>query len=240
MRCPFAAWHGPVPNRWAGEFVHPARGVVLHIMEGLLDGTDQWFHEPAAEASAHFGVGRNGHIYQWVDTDDAAWAEMAGNRSWISIECEGNSGDALTEPQLGAVAQLVAWAHQTEGFPLQITDSPDVPGLGWHGMGGVAWGNHPNCPGDPIRAQRLAILGSNGSTWVQALIAALPTLEAGGGGQPVRNLQGLLLAHGTDPHGLDGSFGPGTGAAVRAFQGAAGLAVDGVVGPQTWTALVAR
>ncbi|MCA1702237.1 MAG: peptidoglycan-binding protein [Actinobacteria bacterium] len=54
----------------------------------------------------------------------------------------------------------------------------------------------------------------------------------------MRNLQGLLLAHGADPGGIDGIFGPLTEAAVRAFQQGAGIDVDGVVGPQTWNALL--
>jgi peptidoglycan hydrolase-like protein with peptidoglycan-binding domain len=37
---------------------------------------------------------------------------------------------------------------------------------------------------------------------------------------------------------VDGIFGPLTGQAVRAFQQAKSLAVDGIVGPQTWGALV--
>ena len=36
---------------------------------------------------------------------------------------------------------------------------------------------------------------------------------------------------------VDGRFGPATQAALRAFQGAQGLAVDGLIGPQSWAAL---
>ena len=37
---------------------------------------------------------------------------------------------------------------------------------------------------------------------------------------------------------LDGKFGPATENAVRTFQGHEGLAVDGVVGPKSWSALL--
>ncbi|MCM1295064.1 MAG: peptidoglycan-binding protein [Muribaculaceae bacterium] len=50
-------------------------------------------------------------------------------------------------------------------------------------------------------------------------------------------LQGLLYAHGYDPKGFDGSFGPGCLAAVKAFQKARSLTVDGSVGKNTWTSL---
>lgn len=57
-------------------------------------------------------------------------------------------------------------------------------------------------------------------------------------GDAVRALQGVLNAHGFDCGEPDGSFGPKTDAAVRAFQEARGLAVDGSVGVATWTALL--
>ena len=64
-------------------------------------------------------------------------------------------------------------------------------------------------------------------------------LRTGGRGEAVRDLQRRLGALGhhaaSDPMGC---FGPGTEAAVRAFQQARGLRVDGLVGRQTWSALV--
>lgn len=61
-------------------------------------------------------------------------------------------------------------------------------------------------------------------------------LERGSTGPSVSALQNLLVAAGHDVE-VDGIFGPGTDAAVRAFQAANGLTVDGVVGRGTAAAL---
>jgi peptidoglycan hydrolase-like protein with peptidoglycan-binding domain len=70
-----------------------------------------------------------------------------------------------------------------------------------------------------------------------ATISRWPLARKGDQQHPVQTLQYLLRAHG---HNLtvDGIFGPGTDAAVRAFQQQKGLAVDGIVGPGTWPALI--
>jgi peptidoglycan L-alanyl-D-glutamate endopeptidase CwlK len=62
-------------------------------------------------------------------------------------------------------------------------------------------------------------------------------LQQGSSGPDVADLQNTLLARGYDPGGSDGSFGPGTAAAVEAFQRSVKLNDDGVVGPQTAAAL---
>jgi putative chitinase len=62
-------------------------------------------------------------------------------------------------------------------------------------------------------------------------------LRIGISGPDVAALQAALARHGFDPGGADGNFGPGTERAVKAFQGQAGLAPDGVVGPETAAAL---
>ncbi|MEO3841908.1 serine/threonine-protein kinase [Streptomyces sp. B22F1] len=63
--------------------------------------------------------------------------------------------------------------------------------------------------------------------------------QRGDNGERVVQVQCILHARGYDlgSAGVDGAFGPSTEAAVKKFQGAEGLAVDGQVGPDTWGAL---
>jgi peptidoglycan hydrolase-like protein with peptidoglycan-binding domain len=67
----------------------------------------------------------------------------------------------------------------------------------------------------------------------------MPTLAVGSTGAVVSSLQ-TLLTNGAagqwlvTPLGVDGDFGPHTKASVEAFQVWGGVAVDGIVGDQTW------
>jgi lysozyme len=63
-----------------------------------------------------------------------------------------------------------------------------------------------------------------------------PVLKKGARGEAVKRLQRALSAAGHRV-AADGDFGPGTDRAVRAFQTAHALQVDGVAGPGTWKAL---
>ncbi|MED4080091.1 N-acetylmuramoyl-L-alanine amidase [Halalkalibacterium halodurans] len=68
--------------------------------------------------------------------------------------------------------------------------------------------------------------------------AALINLRAGASGNLTRVLQALLHIKGFNPGPFDGVFGDMTTAAVRSFQRARRLSVDGIAGPQTWGALL--
>lgn len=80
------------------------------------------------------------------------------------------------------------------------------------------------------------LVGTN--TWRTLLnLPPYPLLREGNRGAYVTFLQQLLESNLYPVGGIDGIFGSRTLSAVRAFQGANSLAVDGLVGNNTWNAL---
>jgi len=65
----------------------------------------------------------------------------------------------------------------------------------------------------------------------------MTTLRRGSGGDEVEELQKRLRDAGFSPGAIDGRYGPGTEAAVSAFQASEGLLVDGIAGPRTLAAI---
>jgi hypothetical protein len=83
--------------------------------------------------------------------------------------------------------------------------------------------------------------------WTQETLMQLTVVKQGQLGEAVKTVQGLCRARGQgtvlgnggpNKDGVDGVFGPKTTAAVEAIQVAAKITKDGVVGPQTWPALL--
>jgi len=93
------------------------------------------------------------------------------------------------------------------------------------------------------RSRRLTVDGIAGPRTRRALgrrgrprLGSRP-MRVGRRGWDVAALQFLLHQRGYGPGGFDGGFGPRTASAVRRFQRAAGLVVDGIAGPTTLRAL---
>ena len=72
------------------------------------------------------------------------------------------------------------------------------------------------------------------------VMIALDELQKGSEGEQVKTVQRLLksMGYSIGSAGVDGDFGTATDKAVRKFQKANGLGVDGIVGFNTWTALL--
>ncbi|MGN6169277.1 MAG: peptidoglycan-binding protein [Solirubrobacteraceae bacterium] len=117
----------------------------------------------------------------------------------------------------------VLWASAAIAFGISLTPGVALAANGKHST--------PHSDGSAKKHNR---------TGSQVVLLALGAGYGLQDGSPaVRSLQRQLVAQGTSPGPVDGRFGPLTAAAVRRFQQARGLAVDGVVGPATRKMLAA-
>lgn len=86
-----AIWKGAhTGNFAAGRAGRRPEAIVIHIMDGTLDGTDSWFNDPASRVSAHYGVGKNGEVHQYVKESDSAFhAGTIVQPTWPGLKVEG-------------------------------------------------------------------------------------------------------------------------------------------------------
>jgi N-acetylmuramoyl-L-alanine amidase len=81
----------PSPNFFPGRKTWSPITIVIHIMEGSLSDTDSWFQSKESKVSAHYGVGKNGEVHQYVEETDSAWhAGRVYTPSWPLIQPAGN------------------------------------------------------------------------------------------------------------------------------------------------------
>ena len=138
----------------------------------------------------------------------------------------------------GVMAEALAkvWDTPTASAAVHaiVDDKATLQTLPWTARGGHAGGQAGTANGTHIafeicEPQSCRLLPEE---WVP--------LKRGSTGWAVERLQRELTARGYDPRGIDGSFGPGCDAALRACQKDLGLAADGSCGPATLAALVQR
>lgn len=131
-------------------------GFVPHVQVGH-NSLHRYFSNRSNQVSSHLWLSYSGVLEQYMPFSVAAWSQAAGNKAWVTCECEGFPGEKYTDAQINRLAEFFKWGANNFGWKLQITDTPSVGGLGTHVMGGAAWGGH-SCPG-PLRAgQRIDIL----------------------------------------------------------------------------------
>lgn len=121
FRDPNATWLGS-PNYSAGR-PGGVSWIVLHTEVGTNASANARFQNIAQAASAHYGVGLDGSLVQWVDEDSTAWhaGDFAVNQASIGIEHE--DGGSYNSPRPDALyarsAQLVAAICSRYGIPVQ-------------------------------------------------------------------------------------------------------------------------
>lgn len=113
-------WIGS-PNRDKGREGYRPEAIVIHIMEGTLKGTDAWFLNEESGVSAHYGIGKDGEVHQYVGESDGAWhagrivgstwpllkLDVNPNYYTIGIEHEGREDSVWPDTMYETSAQLV-------------------------------------------------------------------------------------------------------------------------------------
>lgn len=131
-------WIGS-PNHYQGRNGYTITHITLHIMVGHLAGTDSVFTNAGSQASAHYGIGADGSIHQYVSENDGSYsdANYASNNSTISIEHEGGMPEIpCTQACMDASARLCADIARRQGWNRL-----------WHdGLNGNIW-LHREIPG---------------------------------------------------------------------------------------------
>ena len=234
-------------NNWQerGDEVDRTLGVICHYTEtaggGNMPTLNTLIHgrEGLSGPLAQLGLGRDGTYYivaggRANHAGPGVWNGItSGNSSFIGIEAE-NSGRARdpwpavqidayqrgVAVLLGKVGRTAASCCGHKEFARPVGRKID-----------------PNFDMDLFRQGVAAFM--NGTAPPSALIPAAepgakarPTLRRGDSGEFVNELQRKLKFG-----DVNGSFGPQTEAAMRAFQRDHGLVPDGIVGPKSWAAL---
>lgn len=138
--------------------VHPPRMgrfdlCLVHTMVFSLEDCDRLFRVDNGAgydgSEAHFGLGHDGTVIQWVDTRWQAECNGDANTRAISIECadrgqgfpdwdpNGSNVPDFTAKQVEALVDLIDWICRTHDIPRSVI--PDSlssrRGLGWHRLG---------------------------------------------------------------------------------------------------------
>ena len=136
----------------------------MHIAEGSLASVDAWFGNAVSVVSAHYCVGKNGDVHQYVKEGDTAYhaggpirpvwklikPQVNPNYYTIGIEHEGHASDEWTEAQYAASARLVTEIAKRWAIPL------DADHVVMHREIRAA----KTCPGDKFdRGKLLALAG---------------------------------------------------------------------------------
>lgn len=150
-------YNTPFPTKNGNYGSGAMMGVIMHTEVGFDHNVVTEFNTERAQASATFSIDVLGNLHQYgpIGKGWYAWAQVAGNRAWYSIEHEdkGNPNNPLTDAQMWTSAQVVEVLAAFASFPLQLSNSVGMKGYGVHNMGGQAWGGH-TCPDVPPRHVR--------------------------------------------------------------------------------------
>lgn len=131
------------------------------------------------------------------------------------------------------------WQNKQGGSMAQYREFVNTLTNGENSPTGVEVKEHDQTPTDTQNTATRPTQAPAQTTQTGNVVITMNTLRKGSKGTQVKVLQWLLSLNGYNVGTVDGIFGSKTLAAAKAYQQAKGLTVDGVVGKNTWKALLA-
>jgi N-acetyl-anhydromuramyl-L-alanine amidase AmpD len=242
----------PSPN-YSSLSGSKVRLIVVHTAEGALtyQALGSFFANPASGVSSHTGIDDTPNtVGEYVRRDYKAWT--AANANPYSVQTELCAFAAWTPADWSAhptmLANCAAWIAEeaaTYGIPLTKLDAVSAQGgasgVCGHVDLGVAGGNHwdpgPSFPWVDV----MAMAGGQAPTpptptppgqappWPGVYLRDFTSDPSAATWQTQMSARGWTIT-------VDGMYGPASAQICTQFQREKDLAVDGVVGPDTWTA----
>ncbi|GAA3223317.1 N-acetylmuramoyl-L-alanine amidase [Actinocorallia longicatena] len=243
-----------IPARLHGGAQSTITRIVIHAtvspcVKGGARNVAAYFQSKNAGGSAHYIVDP-GEIVQAVKDNVVAY-HAPPNTGTLGVElCDPQKGtaarwsDANHTAMLRRAAVLVRALAAAHDVPLVRLSALDLTkgkrGICGHVEVSRAFGKTDH--GDPDIGGKfpwpafMAML-----TDEEDIVSQLPLLKRGATGEDVQTLRALLLARShPEVKTVEGTFDAVVEAAVRAIQEWAGIDVDGIVGDDTWRALILR
>lgn len=107
--------------------------IVVHCTTSTIDSAENWFKNPQSKVSAHYGVGKNGEVRQWVREEDTAWhagsivnptsdlvkarGKTNPNSYSIGIEFENSGDEDFANDQIQVGRGLIDDISKRHGIP---------------------------------------------------------------------------------------------------------------------------
>lgn len=125
-------------NAYRGR-LHKVEGIVIHTMDGYLDGTGSWFRNPEARASTHFGVG----LKPPIEHPKRSYAEI---HQYVDLRDTALHAGVVFKPTSGLVRTRIGWNPNSYLIGIETEDlgDPEMP-RPIEQVNSVAWLSYDLC-----------------------------------------------------------------------------------------------
>lgn len=154
--CPFAV-HELLPENSQQNRITPTT-VICHRAVSSAKSLYGYWNTPGVILESHFYISEDGTIYQYMDTNVRADANVDANAFAVSIETwdGGNTPDSQgwNPIQVLRLKQLIKWICDTHGIKKAPAQTWNGGGIGGHNWFPYPWADGPRgCPGTARNAQ---------------------------------------------------------------------------------------